>query len=75
MFSVTTLDKTSYDPLAKKIRKYVCDKKIKGKVPVIYSKEQNSKFSGDIPSMVFVPSVAGIMCANYIIREIIKEEY
>ena len=68
---ITDIRKTSYDPLAKKIRKYICVNHIKGKIPVVYSKEVNNKFEGSIPSMIFVPSVAGIMCANYVIRDII----
>ncbi len=69
---ITDLRKTSYDPIAKKLRKYVIENKIKGKIPVVYSKEQQNKFSGSIPSMIFVPAVSGILCANFIIKEIIK---
>ena len=72
LLEITDISKTSYDPIAKKIRKYIRDNNIKGKVPVVYSKEQNDKFSGSIPSMIFVPATAGIMCSNYIIKEIIK---
>ena len=69
---ITDIRKTSYDPLAKIIRKYVVDNNIKGKIPVVYSKEVNSKFKGSIPSMIFVPSTAGIMCANFVICDIIN---
>ena len=72
MLKVMDISKTSYDPIAKKIRKYLSVNKIKGKVPVVCSIEQNDKFSGDIPSMMFVPAVSGILCANYIIDKIIK---
>ena len=70
---ITDISKTSYDPLAKKIRKYLKTNNIKGKLPVVYSKEQNEKFEGSIPSMIFVPATAGIMCANYVIRKIIEK--
>lgn len=70
---VVDISKTSYDPIAKRIRKYLKDNNIKGRVPVVYSKEQNQKFEGSIPSMVFVPAVAGILCANYVIKEIISK--
>ena len=70
---ISDISKTSYDPIAKKIRKYLKDNKISGKVPVVYSKEQGKKFTGSIPSMIFVPSVCGILCANYIVMDIIKE--
>ena len=46
---------------------------IKGKLPVVYSREQNKKFEGSIPSMIFVPATSGILCANYIIRQIINK--
>ena len=69
---IVDLRKTSYDPIAKKLRKYVIDNKIKGKIPVVYSKEQGKKFVGSIPSMMFVPAVSGILCANYVIKDIIK---
>lgn len=70
---ITDISKTSYDPLAKKIRKYLKTNNIKGKLPVVYSKEQNQKFEGSIPSMIFVPATAGLMSANYVIRKIIEK--
>ena len=66
------ISKTSYDPIAKKIRKYLKDNHIHGKVPVVYSKEKNESFTGSIPSMVFVPATSGLLCANYIIKKIIN---
>ena len=71
---ISDIRKTSYDPIAKKIRKYLKDNNINKKVPVVYSKEQNKKFEGTIPSMIFVPATAGILCANYVIKDIINEE-
>lgn len=73
LLKIEDIKKTSYDPIAKKIRKYLKDNNIKGKVPVVYSKEQNNKFKGPIPSMIFVPATAGLLCSNYIIKEIIKD--
>lgn len=72
LLEIADIRKTSYDPIAKRIRKYLKDNNIRGAVPVVYSKEQNEKFTGLIPSMIFVPATAGILCANYIINEIIK---
>ena len=73
MLEITDIKNTSYDPIAKIIRKYLKDNNIKGKLPVVYSKEQNNKFEGSIPSMIFVPSTAGILCANYVIKKIIEK--
>lgn len=74
MLEITDIRKTSYDPIAKRVRKYLNDNHIKKRVNVVYSKEQNSKFEGSIPSMIFVPATAGLLCANYVIKDIIKNK-
>lgn len=74
MLEITDIRKTSYDPIAKKIRKYLSVNHINKKINVVYSKEQNPKFEGNIPSMVFVPATAGLLCANYVIKDIIKKQ-
>lgn len=74
LLEITDIRKTSYDPIAKKIRKYLSTNNINQKVPVVYSKEQNPKFTGSIPSMIFVPATAGILCANYVIKDIISKK-
>lgn len=73
MLKVADLRDTSYDPIAKKLRKFVNDNKICGHIPVVYSREVNDKFTGSIPSMIFVPATSGLMCANYVVNEIIKD--
>ena len=71
---ITDIRKTSYDPIAKIIRKMVKDEKIKGKVMVVCSDEKiylkNSKI---IPSNAYVPSIAGILCASYVINDIVGD--
>ena len=69
---VVDIRKTSYDPLAKIIRKYINDKKTNKKLMVVSSDEKVIQ-NKELASMVFVPATAGILCANYIIRDIIKE--
>lgn len=65
---------TSYDPLAKSLRKYVKDEKIKGKVPVVFSSEEpRGNTKNLVSSMMMVPAVAGINASYYIINDIIKE--
>lgn len=71
---ITDIRKTSYDPIAKKIRKYLKENQITKKVPVVYSKEKRDKFSGTIPSMIFVPATSGLLCANFVIKDIINEK-
>ena len=71
---VSTLDKTSYDPIAKKLRYLIKKDNIKTKIPVLYSEEQAKKSNSDvIASSIFVPSVAGILCANYIFNLIVGD--
>jgi len=69
---ITTLDKTSYDPLAKVIRKSV-PKEIQRQVIVVSSKEEviNTDILG---SNSFVPAVAGLLITDYIINDICNKK-
>ena len=63
---------TLNDPLARIIRKFVKDEKIKKKVMLLASTELPVKTKDKIPgSTSFVPPAAGLMIASYIIRNII----
>lgn len=71
---IMDIRKTNYDPLAKKLRKMVRDEKINGKINVVCSDEQpNVKINKKIPSNSFVPATAGLLCASYIINDIVGE--
>ena len=72
LLEVTDIRNTSYDPIAKRIRKYLKENHIYGKVFVVYSKEKRDKFEGSIPSMMFVPATSGLLCANFVIKDIIS---
>lgn len=72
---ITTLDSTSYDPIARKLRKFVKDNGIKDKITVLFSKEMPISCGGDdstIYSSIFVPSTAGILIANYVFEKLIN---
>ena len=71
---IIDIRKTSYDPIAKRIRKYLREEHINRKVMVVCSLEQGDSFEGSIPSMMFVPATSGILCANYVIRDIINKK-
>lgn len=72
---VVDIRKTSYDPIAKIIRKMVKDEKIKAKIMTVSSSEQPIKRNTKIiASNAIVPSVAGLYCANYVLEEILKGE-
>ena len=67
--------KTSHDPIAKIIRKMVKDERIKGKVMVVCSDEEvYTKVTNIIPSNSFVPATAGLLCASFVINDIVGEK-
>lgn len=73
LFEISDIYKTSVCPLARVMRKELRIRGIK-KCPVLYSKEQPQKVNGATPGSVsFVPGVAGLMIAGYVIRELVKE--
>lgn len=68
---ITTLDKTTNDPLARILRKKIKDAKIKYKINVVSSDEVPLPIK-TLGSANLVPSVAGILCVSYIINDLIK---
>lgn len=70
--SVLDIRKTSYDPLAKILRKYVLDKHTNKKVMVVSSTEMPVR-KDCLSSLIYVPATSGLLCSNYIIRDIIKK--
>lgn len=78
-FEVTDIYKTSVCPLAKVMRKELKQRGVK-KLKVVYSKEEPIKLKKDeaikkqVPGSVpFVPSVAGLIIAGEVIKDIIKK--
>jgi tRNA A37 threonylcarbamoyladenosine dehydratase len=69
--TITDIRKTAYDPLAKILRKYVIDKKTNKKVMVVSTTEVPIK-KDVLASMMFVPATAGILCAKYVVNDIIN---
>ena len=71
---ITDLRKTSYDPIAKILRKYVKEEKINKKILVVSSTEQPIKTNTKtIGSTSFVPAQAGLLITSYIINDIVGE--
>ena len=84
--NITTLDKTNYDPVAKKLREFVRkENRLKDmkRINVVFSSEIPKKQSNIIEkegnttkekcppsSIIFPPSVAGLLCAYYIYKNI-----
>ena len=71
---IMDLRKTSYDPIAKILRKYIKDEKINKKINVLCSKEESIKTGDRTPgSTAFVPSSAGLLIASFIFRKVIGD--
>ncbi|MFV0379265.1 MAG: ThiF family adenylyltransferase [Anaerorhabdus sp.] len=79
----TTLDKTSYDPLAKACRQLVKKRNIKYKINVVVSLEMPIKQNIEVnscgktrkekippSSMIFTPATAGLLCASIVVRDL-----
>ena len=78
LFEITDIYKTSVCPLAKVMRHELKKRGIK-KLKVLYSKEEPIKVKSEtegkkqVPGSVsFVPSVAGLLIAGEVIKDIIK---
>ena len=71
---ITDIRKTVNDPIARIMRKWVKDNRINDKIPVLSSSEVPLKKGKIVSTMCFVPNVAGILMANYIIRNIIDNK-
>lgn len=73
-FEVTDIYKTQVCPLAKVMRKELRSRGIK-KLKVVYSKEEikkNNTNTSEIGSVSFVPSVAGLIIAGEVTKDLIK---
>ncbi|MDD6190704.1 MAG: tRNA threonylcarbamoyladenosine dehydratase [Firmicutes bacterium] len=68
-FTVTTIEKTKVCPLAKAVRKELKRRGISG-TKVIYSEEEPKGVGG---SVSFVPSVAGLMIAGEVVKDLIND--
>lgn len=70
---ITDLRKTSYDKIAKVLRNMVKCEKLKGKIPVVCSKEQVNVSGKTIASNSFVPATAGLLLTSYIVNQIVGD--
>ena len=70
---IQDIRKTSYDPIAKILRKMVRDEKINAKIMTVSSTEQ-PLIKGKVGSISYVPAVAGLLITNYIIKDILRSD-
>lgn len=68
LLEITDIKNTSYDPIARIIRK-----EVKGNLPVIYSKEE-PLIKDKLGSNAFVPPAAGLLAVSYVINEILGDK-
>ncbi len=69
-FRITTIEKTKVCPLAKVMRRELKKRNITG-VKVLYSEEEPKSTGGSIS---FVPSVAGLLIAGEVVRDLLDAE-
>ena len=68
---ITNINKTSYDPLAKVMRREIKNRGLKGQINVLFSREIPIKVSSRTPgSTSFVPNAAGFCIASYVFSDI-----
>ena len=72
MLEVTDIYKTEMCPLAKTMRKELKNRGVKN-LKVVYSKEQSIETNTrTIGSVSFVPSVAGLIIAGEVVKDLLK---
>ena len=72
LFSITDLDKTSNDPIARILRRKVKDLKINRKFKVVSSTETPQP-SDKLGTNSFIPGIAGLLCASYVINDLVRK--
>lgn len=71
-FKIMDIRKTSYDPIARDIRKFVVRESLKKKIYVVCSDEKPINIKNQVGSISFVPSVVGFFLASFVIRDVIQ---
>lgn len=71
---IMELEKTSYDPIAKRLRQWKRKERIHKKIWVVASKEPPRPVEAGkpLPSMIFVPASAGLLLASECIKQLTK---
>ena len=72
-FEVADISQTSVCPLARVMRRELKKRGVE-KVKVVYSKEEPKEMGGGVPaSIAFVPSVAGLIIASEVVKDLINK--
>lgn len=72
---IMELEKTSYDPIAKRMRNWKRKNKIRNKIWVVCSTEPSRPVEAGkpLPSMIFVPASAGLLLASECVKKLINK--
>lgn len=72
---IMELEKTSYDPIAKRMRNWKRKNKISNKIWVVCSTEPPRPVEAGkpLPSMIFVPASAGLLLASECVKKLINK--
>lgn len=72
---IMELEKTSYDPIAKRMRNWKRKNKIRNKIWVVCSTEHPRPVEAGkpLPSMIFVPASAGLLLASECVKKLINK--
>lgn len=72
---IIELEKTSYDPIAKRMRNWKRKNKIRNKIWVVCSTEPPRPVEAGkpLPSMIFVPASAGLLLASECVKKLINK--
>lgn len=73
---IMELEKTSYDPIAKRMRNWKRKNKIRNKIWVVCSTEPPKPIEAGkpLPSMIFVPASAGLLLASECVKKLINKQ-
>ena len=73
-FVIKDISETSVCPLARAVRKALRERGIASGVPVLFSREEPREGAGRTPASIsYVPAVAGLRLAEFVIRDILAE--
>lgn len=72
---IMELEKTSYDPIAKRMRNWKRKNKIRNKIWVVCSTEPPRPVEAGkpLPSMIFVPASSGLLLASECVKKLINK--
>lgn len=74
---ICEVEETSYDPIARAIRQFKRKEKIRQNIMVVFSDEKPVQMQAGqpLPSMIFVPGMAGLLLAQTCVMDLLKHSH